>query len=132
MRTGVVFDLVLDELKTRQADTIERLVIRSAGVRHRKRLRTEVCEWCEPCFEVRSNRRIALHVNAADLSRPVVEIVVGRELVVVPGLNELTRLPVLTARPFTEMLFDVFARPDQSLLFTAPQRDADRSSRFQP
>ena len=40
MSPGVVFDLVLDELEARQADSVERLVVGAAGIGDRKRRRT--------------------------------------------------------------------------------------------
>src|SRR5688500_10941867 len=109
MRTRVVLDLVLDELKSRKPDTVKRKMIGPTGVRHRKRLRFHVGEWSKPRFEVRPDPGIALHIDTADPACAVVEIVVGGKLVVICGLHQLTGCVILTTLAFTKLLFHIFA-----------------------
>ena len=77
-----VFDLILDKLKSGKSDAVEREVIRSADRVDRNGRRVEVLERCEPFLEDRPQGFIALEIDAADLARPVVEIVVSREFFV--------------------------------------------------
>src|SRR6185369_6756088 len=88
MRSCVVFNLVLNKLKSRQADRIERQVVRSASIRDRQRVCTRVFEWRQPLPKQRTNAFIPLHVNPANLAGAVIEIEVTTELLVFRFRNE--------------------------------------------
>src|SRR5262245_29660045 len=80
VRAAVVFQRVLDELKTGQAHTVEREVIGAARVRRRKRERAHVGERSEPGAENWPNCFVPLQIDATDFARAVIEIEIGREL----------------------------------------------------
>src|SRR5262249_24601703 len=97
-------------------------------------------EGLKPGAEDRTYGLVALQVDAANLARAVVEVEIGRELLV-SGFDRdrSRRSPRRPARRATRrpwnwargvMLVDVSARSDQSLLFAAPQSDADRAARL--
>src|SRR4029434_1988118 len=80
--TRVVFDLALNELEAGQSDRVEREVIGPAGVPAGQRSRPQVTERFEPGAEDRAHGLVALQIDAANLARPVVEVEIGRELLV--------------------------------------------------
>src|ERR1041385_3414660 len=88
VRARVVFDLVLNKLEARQTDRIKRQVVRTASVRNRECGCAEIAERCEPLTEERTNTFVALQVNTANLSRPVVEIEVAAQFLVLGFRDE--------------------------------------------
>src|SRR5215213_5590670 len=82
MCARVVFDLVLDKLEAWQTDSIKRQVVRTAGVCDRERGCAQISERRKPLPKERTNRFVALQVNATNLARAVIEIVVGTQLLV--------------------------------------------------
>src|SRR5262249_467631 len=133
MCARVVFDFVLDELKAGQPDRGEREVIGAAGIAAGQRRRPQIAEGLKPGAEDRTYGLVALQVDAANLARPVVEVEIGRELLVSRFDRDRSRRSPRRSplRPWNRargvMLFDVGARADQSLLFAPPQSDADRA-----
>src|SRR5436305_4626958 len=129
-------------------------MVGAARVRERQSLRAEVCERREPTAEERAHRVVALHVDAAYSARAVVEVEVGGELFVLRlrreararrgawrGLRRRLSLPRLGGGrrwsgrglrrlKFSEVLFDVRVRAEESFLLAAPQSDANRASRL--
>ena len=87
----------------------------AARVQNRQRIRADIIKRCEPRLENRRDRAVALHVNAADFARSVVEIVISVEFIVICAFRDFKRLrlsaaELVAAGRFAEMLFDVFAR----------------------
>ena len=62
-------------------------MIRSAGIRKRKRLSTQVAERRQPLAEQRSDSIIPLQIDAANLACAVIEIEIAGQLVVLRHLN---------------------------------------------
>src|SRR5690349_4852775 len=81
MRDRLVFDLVLDELKTRQANRVEREMVRPVGVRRRQRRRAQIAKRLQPLSKDRMHAFVALQVDAANLACPIVEVVVRGQFV---------------------------------------------------
>src|SRR6266404_4321387 len=98
MRSRVVFNRVLNELKSRQADSIKRQVIRAAGVRDRKRLRAEIPEGREPLPEQRPHRFVALEIDAANFSGAIVEVEISVKLFVFGRGHQFRRRSRLAVR----------------------------------
>src|SRR5687767_5579831 len=88
MRTRVVLNRVLNELKSGKPDRIKRQVVRSAGVGKRQRLCSRIGKRRKPRFKKRTHRAVPLHINPADPSRTVIKIVVCGELVVLWALGK--------------------------------------------
>src|SRR6185295_6533458 len=84
----VVFDLVLDKLKSRQTNRIERKVVRAAGVGDRERACAHVSERRQPLPEEGANAFVALQVNSANLAGAIVEIEITTQLLVFGFLYE--------------------------------------------
>src|SRR5678815_2431414 len=78
----VVLNLVLNKLKSRQTDPIKREMVRTAGIRDRKRRCAEVSERREPLTKQRTHGFVALQVNATNLAGAVIEIVISTQLLV--------------------------------------------------
>src|ERR1051325_440237 len=117
VRARVVFNLVLDELKSRQANAIKRLMIGTAGVRDRNRLRVplilvgNIAEGGEPLLKDRPHCIVALEINPANPSGPVVELEIAGELLVFRKRRQLGRSRVgvaASARPTTTELRTAF------------------------
>ena len=72
MCSSLVVDRILDELKCRDSDVIEILMISAADALHRQRCGAKRCERLQPSFEDRAHRFISLQEDAADLPGPVV------------------------------------------------------------
>jgi hypothetical protein len=53
VRYPAVFHLILNELKSRQANLVERLVIRDAGIANRDGSHAEIAKRRQPCFKHR-------------------------------------------------------------------------------
>ena len=133
VRAGLVLDLVLDELEARQADPVEGLVVGAGGVVHRHGRHAEVLERRDPALEDRDDRGVLLGVDAPDLSGPVVDVEVRRELRVLglrrdrPGrLPEVVGLLLLRVghrRARREVVRDVGLGAEEPLLLAAPERD---------
>ena len=51
MRPRVVFDLVLNELKSGQTDAVKRLMVGAAGIRDRNRAGPHIAERQQPLLE---------------------------------------------------------------------------------
>src|SRR5262245_49408085 len=75
-----VLQLVLDELEGRQPHFVERLVIGAAGLVHRDERGAEIGERLEPGLEDGDDTGVVLAVDPADLSAPVVEVEIDRQL----------------------------------------------------
>src|SRR5688572_30442529 len=86
--TRVVFDLVLDKLKSRQANRIESQVVRAARVGDRECACTHVSERHQPLPEQCTNAFVALQVDSANLAGAIVEIEVATQLLVLGFLHE--------------------------------------------
>src|SRR6476620_4478322 len=93
----VVFNLILNKLKSGQADTIKGKMIGAAGVRNRKRVRAPevltrpIPERRQPLPEDRADSFVALHVHAADFAGAVIEIEVCVKLIVFRGSGKFWR-----------------------------------------
>src|SRR5215213_2224312 len=82
MCASVVFDLILNKLEPRQTNRVKREVVRTAGVRDRERGCAQISERRQPLPEEGPNSFVALQVNATNLARAVIEIVVSTKLLV--------------------------------------------------
>src|SRR5258708_9612699 len=80
MRPRSVIQHVLNKLKARNAHGMKGLMIRAAGISHGDRADSKVAQWRNPLLENRSDRRILLKIDAADLSSPVVHIEISGKL----------------------------------------------------
>src|ERR1700747_528029 len=74
MRSGLIRHWVLDELKPRNTDSVERLMISASSVAHCQRGHAEISEGLHPGFENRGDCLVLLKINAANLSRSVVYV----------------------------------------------------------
>ena len=81
-RARKILDWVLDELKAGKTHHVKSLVICSAGVVDRHRRSIPILIGCEPVLKGRAKLAIPLQIDAPDLSGSVIEIVIGRKLVV--------------------------------------------------
>src|SRR5262245_38627970 len=119
-------------------------MIGAAGVSAGQSGRSQIAKRLEPGAENRAHGFVALQVDAANLARAVVEVEIGRELIVgrferdrsllslLPLLPLLSLLSPRSARSLARgvMHVDVGARADKPLLFAAPQPDAYRPARL--
>src|SRR4029079_17619341 len=119
MRSTVVVDLVLNELKSRQTHSIIRLMVGARRRREYHGRRAKIAKRFEPRLEDRNDRRIVLGINTADGARPVVHVEIARQLLPL-GREVLSR-----RIDGTEMLAHVRGRADEPLLLASPQTDAD-------
>ena len=101
VRARVVFDFILDELKSRQADAIERLMVRAARVRNRNRAGAHIAEGHQPLSEKISEGAIALQVDTANFSGAVIQIEIARELFIVRQCRQLRRRSIRVAASAT-------------------------------
>ena len=76
----LVFDGVLDELKSGQADLVEGNVVGAAGAADGKRGHAHGLERLHPFLENGPHRFVSLQVDAANFSRAVIHIEIGRKL----------------------------------------------------
>src|SRR6516165_6911507 len=76
---GVIFDRILDELESGKTNRIKREVVRATCIRGRQRRGSEVLKRRKPRSENPSHCFVALQVDSAHLTRPVVEIEVNGE-----------------------------------------------------
>src|SRR5256886_8113084 len=123
MSARVVVQRVLDELKTGQADRIESKVIGTSGVADGKGIHAKVVERFHPGGEDGGDHFIALEIDAANLTSAVVDVVVGVELGMFGrGLHHFG---------ISEMLLDVGARAEQTLLLARPEADANGAAHLE-
>src|SRR5438270_2068347 len=130
MRAGVVFDLILDELESRNASAVKREMIRATSVAHGDSGHAQVFEGLHPFHKNRRDSLVFLKVNAANLPRAVIEIEIDRNLGLFRFELERPCEPahvfrkldfVWILRTHREMFFHIPARTKKSLFFTAPQ-----------
>src|SRR5436189_111292 len=131
-------------------------MIGAAGIRDRQGregvlfCRTDqILERSKPRSEDRAHFFVALHVDAADLAGPVVEIKVARNPVVLWFQLELrsrlrrrwrlracpgrtTAKTRLWSKSFAKVFGYISARSKQAFFFAAPQTDSNGSTRLQP
>ena len=97
MSARVVLDFILDELKSRQADAVERLMIGAARVRDRDCAGAHVAERRQPLSEEIAHAAIALQVNAANFSGAVIEIEIAGKLFILGQSRQLCRRGIRVA-----------------------------------
>src|SRR5882757_5393441 len=118
MRAGLILDGILNELKSRDADGVERKVIGAAGIAHGECIHTEVFEWLYPSFKDGSYGCVLLQVHAADFSGAVVYVEVGGDFCLLRLDCDLSGFAAQQGRHIfhprlvhagtrTEMMFDV-------------------------
>ncbi len=95
MGAAFVIHRVLNELETRDARGIERLMVRAAGIAHGKRIHAQVAKRLHPRCKDRLDPGVLLHVNAANLAGAVVHIEIDRDLCL---LRRSRHWPVFPAR----------------------------------
>src|SRR5262245_26149267 len=81
VRACAVFDIVLDELKSRKPDGIEREVIGAACIRDRKGRSIHLFEGQEPFAKDGADGLIALQIDSANFASAVVEVEIDRKLI---------------------------------------------------
>src|SRR5690348_2831579 len=96
-----------------------------------------VAEWLQPLLQKRRRCCITFRVDAANLPRSVVDVEIGFESIVTGLLDDRKpRRPAVICcdrihprrdRPTDEMLIDVRAATQQSLLLAFPESEANRS-----
>src|SRR5437868_726377 len=141
MSARIVFDWVLNELEAGNAGGVEGEMIGAPGVPHGERIHSQIFEGTHPCFEDRLHSGIPLHVDAANLSRAIVDVEVRGNF----GLFWLYRHRSGFSAPKarrailsgagerwtrTEMVHYVPLGAEQTLFFAAPQPDANGAARF--
>src|SRR5450432_1329101 len=104
MRHPPIFHLVLNELKSRQTNLIERLVVRSARISNADGRSAEVVEWSKPGFKHGPHSVIPLQIHAADFTRAIVVIEVA-------GQFGVRRLELHSGR-IAEVLFNISTRSE--------------------
>src|SRR5215831_21202464 len=89
VRPRVIFDFILNELKSRQPNGIERQMVGTAGIRDSQRCKgilfrssDHISERRKPGPEDRPNLLVPLHVDSTDFPGAVVEVEVTREFFV--------------------------------------------------
>src|SRR5678815_5133096 len=117
MNARVVIDRVLYELKSRESDCVKNHVIGSARIKYRQRLCTEVVERLKISFENGTSRLVSLQKDPAYLSSSIVEVVVGRQFLVLR--KQLHR------RRVAEVSFYISPRSEIVLFLAVPQGDTD-------
>src|SRR5215472_16854743 len=80
MRARSVIERILNELEAGNPDRVERLVIGAARVSHGNRADSQIREGSDPLLEDGSDGRVLLQVDAANFSRPVVDVEVSGNL----------------------------------------------------
>src|SRR5882672_2029555 len=117
VRPAVVFHGILNELESRQTDSVEREMIRSARVSNAERRHSETPEGLHPCLKYRRNRFVALQENTSNRACTVVDVEIAGEFRVF-GLQ----LHVLA---IGKMLRHVSARAEDALFLTSPEAQSD-------
>src|SRR5688500_568963 len=139
MNARTIVERILDELKRGNADRLHQLMVRCASALGGNRRCTHAFEGLEPFAKDGYNGRIAFGIDTANLPRPIVDVEVGCQIVIARARRD--RPPVLPAvvgmqlvrdgirrrSPRRKMLLNVGKRTAQDLLFTRPQREADRA-----
>src|SRR5659263_775397 len=82
---------------------------------------THISKWLEPFFKDRPDKLIFLHINSAIFTRSVIHIEVSCKLVKI-------RFVFLRFR-INKVFFHIPSRSIQSLFFTSPKCNPDRSAR---
>ena len=77
MQARIVIQYVLDELKSRQADLLESLVIGTGGSIWRDMSRAQIMKRLEPGFKDWTDGGVLLRVDPANLTGPVIDVEVG-------------------------------------------------------
>src|SRR5438046_10280495 len=80
VRPRVIVERILDKLKTGQPNSIEGKVIGSAGVADGERVHSEVAEGHHPRGKERGHHFVPLQIDAANLARSMIDVIVGIEL----------------------------------------------------
>src|SRR6266853_5611018 len=86
MGPRVVLDGILNELKSRQSEIVERQMIGAAHAVWSKRRHAHALEGRHPRFKYGSDILVALHIHASNQPGAVVEIEIGRQFRV-PGFR---------------------------------------------
>src|SRR3569833_3075559 len=138
MHPRLIVQWILNKLERRHTDAAHQLVIgRAGGLGHYGR-GAQTLKWREPFTENRQDGKVAFSVDAAELARSVIDIEVARELLVSGqgvhriGVDAKVRTEcgdrrVARRRPLGQVLSNVGARAEQSLLLTGPEHEADGS-----
>src|SRR5882724_4502352 len=82
VRTRVVFNLVLNEVKSREAHRIERQMVCATSVGDGKRGRAQISEGHQPLAKQWPHCFVVLQIDAANLSGSVIEIKIRTKIVV--------------------------------------------------
>src|SRR6266513_4139202 len=80
VRPRVIVERIFDKLKTEQPKSIEGKVIGSAGVADAERVHSEVAEGLHPRGKDRGHHIVPLQIDAANLARSIIDVIVGIEL----------------------------------------------------
>jgi len=99
MNAGRIVERVLDELEGREADIVERAVVRAARVTQDGLGHAQIGEGLHPLLENRFDGGIALAIDAADAAAPVVKVEIAGDF----GVFGLER----HGRDIAEVLLDV-------------------------
>lgn len=127
------FHVVANKLESGEADFVKGDVIGGADIRERKRGSAQVVERCEPGSKDRANGIVALQIDAADAAGSVIEIEIAGKLFVFGLYVEARGARGGWRRDFpAEMRGDIRARTEGTLLFRAPQADADGAAWLEP
>src|SRR4029077_12960485 len=121
---------VLDELKSRQANSVEGKMIGAARVTDGESVHAYVVERDHPSGKDRGDHFISLKIDAANFASAIVHIVISVELGVLgKSLDEFGG--GIGGFAISEMLLDVGARAEQTLFFAGPQADADGAAHLE-
>src|SRR5271165_7611646 len=136
-----VFDRILNELKSRNADCVEGQMIGAAGVAHGERGHAEILEGFHPGFEDGRDGFVLLKINTANLTRAVVDVEIGGDFRLLRLYRNLSSLAaqerwhafhqgVVHGRAGAEMVLNIALRAEKPLFFAAPEADADGAARL--
>ena len=126
VRAAPVGHAILDELEAGDAHGVKGQVVGAAGVLEGEGGGVEVFEIAQPFTEDGAHGLVALEVNTADAAGAVVEVVIGRDLL----LFRLYVLQVAEVVGFGQVFFDVATGAVEALLLTGPKGQAEGAAGF--
>ena len=146
VQAGEIVERILDELEARDADVIERQVVRAFRVLQGDGRHSEVLQRLHPGLEDRPDLEVLLEIDAADAARAVVVVEISRDLGVVglgqefggvsegipPVLLQFLEVQLVQALlvGVPEVTGDVAARAVEALLLAGPESRPDGPPRL--
>jgi hypothetical protein len=94
MRTGIIFQFVLDELETGNANRIKRQVIGTARIFDGECFCAQLIKRSQPTVKDGSHLLVTLQVYSPDLSAAIVQVVISSDLLMLrhdpaPGFTNI-------------------------------------------